>query len=189
MRGSSGSPGPRFRPNCGGSSASRAGSCSSAAVGRWSRPRWASSCSARLTWCSAKWRPWPPASGPSLRTRHCGSAASSSSSSTTGAARLAFLAACGTARASERLSDGAIHITSAFLLAGFPTAVGTLWEIDSTHADHVTAASAAGPRGNRHTAGPSPRTTASAPCASGCRNARTSGRRTCTRARTGRGRG
>ena len=53
-------------------------------------------------------------------------------------ARLAFLAACGTARASERLTDEAIHITSAFLLAGFPTAVGTLWEIDSTHADHVT---------------------------------------------------
>ncbi|WP_369247653.1 CHAT domain-containing protein [Streptomyces sp. R41] len=53
-------------------------------------------------------------------------------------ARLAFLAACGTARTAERLSDEAIHITSAFLLAGFPTAVGTLWEIDSTHADHVT---------------------------------------------------
>ncbi|WP_269859363.1 CHAT domain-containing protein [Streptomyces sp. RPT161] len=55
-------------------------------------------------------------------------------------ARLAFLAACGTARTSERLSDEAIHITSAFLLAGFPTAVGTLWEIDSTHADQVTRA-------------------------------------------------
>ncbi|WP_369260511.1 CHAT domain-containing protein [Streptomyces sp. R35] len=55
-------------------------------------------------------------------------------------ARLAFLAACGTARTSERLTDEAIHITSAFLLAGFPTAVGTLWEIDSTHADHVTRA-------------------------------------------------
>lgn len=53
-------------------------------------------------------------------------------------ARLAFLAACGTARTPERLSDEAIHVTSAFLLAGFPTAVGTLWEIDSTHADHVT---------------------------------------------------
>ncbi|WP_406171157.1 CHAT domain-containing protein [Streptomyces sp. NBC_00996] len=53
-------------------------------------------------------------------------------------ARLAFLAACGTARTSERLADEAIHITSAFLLAGFPTAIGTLWEIDSTHADHVT---------------------------------------------------
>ncbi|MFD5915458.1 CHAT domain-containing protein [Kitasatospora sp. NPDC058201] len=54
------------------------------------------------------------------------------------AARLAFLTACGTARTSERLSDEAIHITSAFLLAGFPAAVGTLWEIDSAHADHVT---------------------------------------------------
>ncbi|MEV5877415.1 CHAT domain-containing protein [Streptomyces sp. NPDC052101] len=53
-------------------------------------------------------------------------------------ARLAFLAACGTARTSERLSDEALHITSAFLLAGFPAAIGTLWEIDSTHADHVT---------------------------------------------------
>ncbi|MER6026598.1 CHAT domain-containing protein [Streptomyces sp. NPDC001851] len=54
------------------------------------------------------------------------------------AARLAFLAACGTARAAERLTDEAIHITSSFLLAGFPAAVGTLWEIDSTHADHMT---------------------------------------------------
>ncbi|MFD4621843.1 CHAT domain-containing protein [Streptomyces sp. NPDC058475] len=53
-------------------------------------------------------------------------------------AQLAFLAACGTARTAERLSDEAVHITSAFLLAGFPAAVGTLWEIDSTHADHVT---------------------------------------------------
>ncbi len=55
-------------------------------------------------------------------------------------ARLAFLAACGTARTSERLSDEAVHITSAFLLAGFPAAVGTLWEIDSAHADQVTRA-------------------------------------------------
>ncbi|MFD7278272.1 CHAT domain-containing protein [Streptomyces sp. NPDC059862] len=53
-------------------------------------------------------------------------------------AQLAFLAACGTARTAERLTDEAIHITSSFLLAGFPTAVGTLWEIDSAHADHVT---------------------------------------------------
>ncbi|MFD4767106.1 CHAT domain-containing protein [Streptomyces niveus] len=53
-------------------------------------------------------------------------------------AQLAFLAACGTARTSERLSDEAIHITSAFLLAGFPAAVGTLWAIDSSHADEVT---------------------------------------------------
>ncbi|MGW0812453.1 CHAT domain-containing protein [Streptomyces viridiviolaceus] len=53
-------------------------------------------------------------------------------------AQLAFLAACGTARTAERLTDEAIHITSSFLLAGFPTAVGTLWEIDSVHADHMT---------------------------------------------------
>ncbi|MGW7002416.1 CHAT domain-containing protein [Streptomyces sp. NPDC054933] len=53
-------------------------------------------------------------------------------------ARLAFLTACGTARTSERLADEAVHITSAFLIAGFPEAVGTLWEIDSTHAEHVT---------------------------------------------------
>ncbi|MFG2599027.1 CHAT domain-containing protein [Streptomyces sp. NPDC048462] len=53
-------------------------------------------------------------------------------------ARLVFLAACGTARAAERLVDEAIHITSSFLLAGFPTAVGTLWTIDSMHADHMT---------------------------------------------------
>ncbi|MFE2149284.1 CHAT domain-containing protein [Streptomyces lavendulae] len=56
------------------------------------------------------------------------------------AARLAFLTACSTARTSDRLADEAIHVTSAFLLAGFPTAVGTLWEIDSTHADQVTRA-------------------------------------------------
>lgn len=53
-------------------------------------------------------------------------------------ARLVFLAACGTARTAERLVDEAIHITSSFLLAGFPTAVGTLWTIDSMHADHMT---------------------------------------------------
>lgn len=46
-------------------------------------------------------------------------------------ARLAVLTACGTARSAERLSDEAIHITSAFLLAGYPQAVGTLWEVDS----------------------------------------------------------
>ncbi|GAA3856525.1 CHAT domain-containing protein [Streptomyces sedi] len=53
-------------------------------------------------------------------------------------AQLAFLAACGTARSAERLTDEALHVTSAFLLAGFPTAVGTLWEIDSAHAERVT---------------------------------------------------
>lgn len=47
-------------------------------------------------------------------------------------ARLAVLTACGTARAAERLADEAVHVTSAFLLAGYPEAVGTLWEVDST---------------------------------------------------------
>jgi hypothetical protein len=71
-------------------------------------------------------------------------------------ARLAFLAACGTARTPERLADEAIHITSSFLLAGFPAAVGTLWKIDSTHADHVTRAF------YRHTTAPNPLTPAHA---------------------------
>ncbi|MBZ6135497.1 CHAT domain-containing protein [Streptomyces olivaceus] len=55
-----------------------------------------------------------------------------------GPARLAFLTACGSACNVECLADEALHIASPFLLAGFPTAVGTLWKIDSTHADHMT---------------------------------------------------
>lgn len=54
------------------------------------------------------------------------------------AAQLAFLAACGTARSAERLTDEAIHITSSFLLAGFPAAVGTLWTIDSARSRDMT---------------------------------------------------
>ena len=46
-------------------------------------------------------------------------------------ARLAYLSACSTARiADARLLDEAIHLTSAFQLAGFPHVIGTLWEID-----------------------------------------------------------
>jgi len=46
-------------------------------------------------------------------------------------ARLAYLSACGTARmTSTRLLDEAIHLASAFQLAGFPHVIGTLWEID-----------------------------------------------------------
>jgi hypothetical protein len=55
-------------------------------------------------------------------------------------ARLAFLAACGTSQASQRLADESIHLSSAFLLAGFPEAVGTLWKIDSTDADRIAKA-------------------------------------------------
>ncbi|MFF2328467.1 MULTISPECIES: CHAT domain-containing protein [unclassified Streptomyces] len=46
--------------------------------------------------------------------------------------RLAVLTACGTARTSTRLTDEAVHVSSAFLLAGYPEVVGTLWEVEST---------------------------------------------------------
>jgi len=46
-------------------------------------------------------------------------------------AELAYLSACHTASASTAgLLDEAIHLTSAFQLAGFPHVIGTLWEID-----------------------------------------------------------
>ena len=46
-------------------------------------------------------------------------------------AQLAYLSACRTALTSAPdLIDEAIHLTTAFLLAGFPRVIGTLWEID-----------------------------------------------------------
>ena len=45
-------------------------------------------------------------------------------------AELAFLSACGTAQTAPSLADEAVHITSAFQLAGFPQVVGTLWPIE-----------------------------------------------------------
>ncbi|MGW6742892.1 CHAT domain-containing protein [Streptomyces sp. NPDC055025] len=48
-----------------------------------------------------------------------------------GHAQLAYLSACRTAALdAAHLVDEAIHLTSAFQLAGFPHVVGTLWEID-----------------------------------------------------------
>ncbi|MEY9895605.1 hypothetical protein ABIA31_009294 [Catenulispora sp. MAP5-51] len=52
-------------------------------------------------------------------------------------ARLAFLSGCGTAQTAERQADEAIHLASAFLVAGYPQAIGTLWEIESTRAGTV----------------------------------------------------
>jgi CHAT domain-containing protein len=46
-------------------------------------------------------------------------------------ARLAYLSACSTALTTDPgLLDEAIHLTSAFQLAGFPHVIGTLWAIN-----------------------------------------------------------
>ncbi|MGP4100163.1 CHAT domain-containing protein [Nonomuraea sp. KM90] len=57
-----------------------------------------------------------------------------------GDAELAYLSACATARGGARLADEAIHLASAFQLAGYAQAVATLWEIG----DRVASAMAAG---------------------------------------------
>jgi CHAT domain-containing protein/tetratricopeptide repeat protein len=58
-----------------------------------------------------------------------------------GAARLAYLSACGTT-AIDRLDllDEAIHLTGAYQLAGYPQVIGTLWEINDLIAADVAAA-------------------------------------------------
>lgn len=49
----------------------------------------------------------------------------------TDSAQLAYLSACRTAfMASTELIDEAIHLTSAFQLAGYPHVIGTLWEVN-----------------------------------------------------------
>ena len=46
-------------------------------------------------------------------------------------ARLAYLSACNTALSTHiQLIDEAIHLTSAFQIAGYPHVIGTLWAID-----------------------------------------------------------
>ncbi|WP_330334595.1 CHAT domain-containing protein [Streptomyces sp. NBC_00536] len=53
-------------------------------------------------------------------------------------AQLAYLSACGTANpGGSGLRDEAIHLTSAFQLAGFPHVIGTLWPIDDSLAIDV----------------------------------------------------
>ncbi|MFG2229258.1 CHAT domain-containing protein [Streptomyces sp. NPDC048723] len=54
-----------------------------------------------------------------------------------GAAELAFLSACSTARTGTALADEAIHLVSAFQLAGYRHAIGTLWEIGDGSAVRV----------------------------------------------------
>jgi CHAT domain-containing protein len=49
-------------------------------------------------------------------------------------ADLAFLSACSTARPSSRLTDEAIHLASAFQLAGYRHVIGTLWRINDQNA-------------------------------------------------------
>ncbi|WTW81507.1 CHAT domain-containing protein [Streptomyces sp. NBC_00009] len=54
-------------------------------------------------------------------------------------AQLAYLSACRTAfMDSVELIDEAIHLTSAFQLAGFPHVIGTLWEVDDKEASRMT---------------------------------------------------
>jgi tetratricopeptide (TPR) repeat protein len=53
-------------------------------------------------------------------------------------AELAYLSACGTARGGVRYANEAVHVASAFQLAGFSQVVATLWEIG----DEVAAATA-----------------------------------------------
>jgi tetratricopeptide (TPR) repeat protein len=54
--------------------------------------------------------------------------------------RLVYLSACSTAQVSDaRLLDEAIHLTSAFQLAGSRHVIGTLWRIDSETAIDVAA--------------------------------------------------
>ena len=54
-------------------------------------------------------------------------------------ARLAFLSACSTARPGGRLADEAIHLASAFQLAGYRHVIATLWPAGDQHAVDLAA--------------------------------------------------
>ncbi|GGS80917.1 CHAT domain-containing protein [Streptomyces cinerochromogenes] len=55
--------------------------------------------------------------------------------------QLAYLSACSTAAtAADPLLDEAIHLTSAFQLAGFPHVIGTLWQVNDAAALRVATA-------------------------------------------------
>ncbi|MFI8535292.1 CHAT domain-containing protein [Streptomyces aquilus] len=50
---------------------------------------------------------------------------------------LAYLSACETAKSDERLADEAIHIATAFQLAGYRHVVGTLWPVTDSAAGRI----------------------------------------------------
>ena len=52
-------------------------------------------------------------------------------------AGLAFLSACSTGRPGDRLADEAIHLASAFQLAGYRHVIATLWPIGDRHAMNI----------------------------------------------------
>lgn len=54
-------------------------------------------------------------------------------------AQLAYLSACSTSRTSPYLADEAVHITTAFQLAGYPHVIGTLWPVDDRLAADIAA--------------------------------------------------
>ena len=55
-------------------------------------------------------------------------------------AELAFLSACSTARPTDQLTDEAIHLSSAFQLAGYAHVIATLWPVRDSIADRMTEA-------------------------------------------------
>ncbi|NBH04183.1 CHAT domain-containing protein, partial [Amycolatopsis sp. SID8362] len=65
-------------------------------------------------------------------------------------ARLAVLSACHTARGGADLADEALHLAGAFQLAGYPSVVATLWQVNDLMATRIaiafhTALAAGGP--------------------------------------------
>ncbi|MFF5010576.1 CHAT domain-containing protein [Streptomyces phaeochromogenes] len=55
-------------------------------------------------------------------------------------AALAYLSACDTTQGAPGLHDEALHITSAFQLAGYRRVIGTLWPVDDEAARHIAGA-------------------------------------------------